>query len=240
MPDGQRIVSAFFGLDDGLPPNAAAFCPEAPGTDGLVVVLGLPLEAVDPTQFTVVTSVGQERTPRCATLSPATDPGESRSVLLTGDFGDAEDDPPERLLANLEGGESPALEAAVVPLEAGPSLVLAEAFPGSSNVDRSDARGCPDGTAQTIRVTWSGGVSLPGGGEAQPQDAGIYHVTVEAEGSPTDVQPTSLADLDDHDNHHELCLDTTDEVAQVRVEAGALVDPNGEVNGSTTVEPQPG
>lgn len=61
--DGEtpRMVSAFFGLDNALPPIASAFYAEAPGKDGMPVtfsrrVMGGP--SVDPKAFTVRTRSG--------------------------------------------------------------------------------------------------------------------------------------------------------------------------------------
>jgi hypothetical protein len=41
--------------------------------------------------------------------------------------------------------------------------------------------------------------------------------------------------LDDNDNNHRLCLDTTDSVLSVSFPAGHVVDPNGDLNPDTIV-----
>lgn len=68
-PAPARLLPAFFGLDNALPRGANNLCAGAAGQDGMPVM-----------------------------LSRTTDPGELRTVLLNGEFGDAENDPPERWL----------------------------------------------------------------------------------------------------------------------------------------------
>ncbi len=95
-----RALSAFFGLDDALPFRANRLCLGASGKDGMPVVLShtVDAETLQPEDFRVVTRSGTERTPICVTLRPASDPGELRTVLLIGDFGDEADDPPVKVL----------------------------------------------------------------------------------------------------------------------------------------------
>ena len=44
-----------------------------------------------------------------------------------------------------------------------------------------------------------------------------------------------LADLDDNDNNHNLCLNVADRAASVSFPAGHVVDPNGDLNPATEV-----
>ncbi|MDE0307384.1 MAG: hypothetical protein OXI87_21265 [Albidovulum sp.] len=55
------------------------------------------------------------------------------------------------------------------------------------------------------------------------------------DGSLRDVIPFALGDLGDGDNNHELCLDTADQPLSVSFPAGILIDPNDDLNPSTTV-----
>jgi hypothetical protein len=89
-----RLLSAFFGLDNGLSLRANLFCLGASGKDGMPVVLSRTIdpETLQPEDFQIVTRSGAVHTPHCVTLRPAQDPGELRTVLLIGEFGDASDD----------------------------------------------------------------------------------------------------------------------------------------------------
>jgi len=49
------------------------------------------------------------------------------------------------------------------------------------------------------------------------------------------VTPFALADLNDGDNNHLLCLDTTDRAIAVSFPAGHLTDPREDLNPSTTI-----
>jgi len=240
------VLSAFFGLD-ALPPIAAAICPQAPGQDGVVVNVSDELEAaaVEPSQWVVVTAAGRRAVPVCASLKPAIDPGERRTVLLIGDLG-SRADPPRRVeipdgLPTTDPARHNRYRAIafepVAPLADGPSIVIAE------HVDRpaldgpvTGPDGCPSTTQQVLRVAWAGGVSRPDGALTDNTDAARYHVAVRtADGSIHEVSPDALADVNDNDNYHQLCLATTDPAAAVRADPGAFVDPNGDPNPATNL-----
>ena len=55
------------------------------------------------------------------------------------------------------------------------------------------------------------------------------------DGSRAEVTPSGLADLDDSDNNHNLCLNVADRDVSVSFPAGHVVDPNGDVNPATEV-----
>ena len=125
----------------------------------------------------------------------------------------------------------------VTPLEAGPSLVLAEVVPaGEWSVSGRGSR-CPADTRQVIRVTWAGGVAPPNGDDAGDTERALYRVTVErADGTRDEIAPAALADLGDNDNNHHLCLDTVDPAISVAFPAGHLVDPNQDLNPDTRID----
>ncbi len=236
-----RALSAFFGLDNALPLGANLLCLGGSGKDGMPVVLShtVDAETLEPEDFRVVTRSGAERTPDCVTLRPASDAGERRTVLLIGQLGDAADDPPVQVRVvddlfsdGVMGGRVNfrGTQTHVTPLDAGPSLVVAEVV---SEDGQSD---CPDGVQQVIRVTWAGGVRRPDGDDAGDAERGLYRVTVQrADGSHDEIAPAALADLGDRDNNHLLCLDTSDPAVSVSFPGGHLVDPNQDLNPDTQV-----
>ena len=250
VANGQtaHLLSAFFGLDNGLGVGANRLCQGASGQDGMPVVLSHTVDpgSLDPEDFQIVTRSGIEHTPICVTLRPAGDAGELRTVLLIGEFGDAADDPPVKVLVvddlfsdgmtgdrvNFRGTQTQ-----VTPLDAGPSLVLAEVVPKDRRSTEGRGSACPEGTQQVVRVTWAGGVRLPSGGEPGEVERALYRVTVEhPDGSSDEIIPAALADLGDRDNNHLLCLDRSTPAVSVSFPAGHLVDPNRDLNPDTQVD----
>ena len=242
-----RLLSAFYGLDNGLGIGVNRICPGASGQDGMPIVLSHTIDpnTLQPEDFRVFTRSGAERTPFCVTLGPARDAGELRTVLLIGEFGDAANDPPVKVLVvgdllsdGMTGGpvNFRTTETHVTPLDAGPTLVLAEVVPKDEWSMPGRGSACPAGTQQVIRATWAGGVRLPNGDEAGDAERALYLVTVERpDGSPDEVAPAALADLGDRDNNHLLCLSTADQSVSVAFPAGHLVDPNQDRNPDTRV-----
>lgn len=243
-----RPLSAFFGLDNALPAGANLLCQGAAGKDGMPVVLSRTVDAetLQPGDFRIVTQSGSERIPLCTTFRPAGDPGELRTVLLIGEFGNADDDPPVKvlvvgdLLSDGVSGEPVnfrGMETSVTPLDAGPSLVLAEVVPEDRWSTESRGTACPEGTRQVVRATWAGGVRLPNGDELGDAERNLYRVTVERpDGSSDEIAPAALADLGDRDNNHLLCLDTSAAAVSVSFPGGHLVDPNQDLNPDTHVD----
>lgn len=181
--------------------------------------------------FQVTTASGKIGSLACATLSPAVDVGELRTVLLVGKYGSAVEDPPVRLeiVGNLHSIDNSVnfkgAEIMITPLEPGPSLVFAEIVPQDEwrlgdKGSNQRGTGCPaEGVQQTVRVAWAGGVVLENGDEPGDVERQLYTVTVAAaDGTIRDVIPIALGDLGDGDNNHKLCLDTTGLYACLSIE----------------------
>jgi len=240
-----RLLSAFFGLDNALPLRANFLCFGASGKDGMPVVLSHTIdpETLQPEDFQILTRSGHARTPHCVTLKPAQDAGELRTVLLIGEFGDAPGDPPVsvHVVGDLLSDSTPSVNfrgshSNVTPLDAGPSLVLAKVVPKSQWAINSKGTACPAGIQQVVRVTWNGGVRLPNRGEPGDAERRLYRVTVKrGDGSSDEIVPAALADLNDGDNNHLLCLDTTDPAVAVSFPEGHLIDPNRDLNPDTYI-----
>ena len=205
-------------------------------------------DSVRPEQFQITTRSGKLKTPKCATLRPAGDPGERRTVLLIGEFGNAETDPPEivTIVEDLFSDTAEPLNfrgqsVEVTPLSEGPSMVLAESL-GRDDwaVDRRGTQ-CPgEGVRQIIRVTWNGGVRLANGDEPGDTETQLYSLTMEPEQRARyTTHPIAIAELGDNDNHHLLCLDTDDKASAVSFPSGHFIDPNGDLNPDTRVMLQP-
>ena len=160
------ILSAYHGLDQ-LPAVASVLCGfNVAGDDGMPVVFStqLQVDSVVPESFMVIRSDECERVvPNCATLHPADEPLEKRTVLLTGDFG-TYGESPLRVevtgpLLTIDGESLLGLSTEdITPLEEGPQVVLAERFAPDTN---GLAGECPNGTAQVVQLTWEGGVTGP-------------------------------------------------------------------------------
>jgi hypothetical protein len=95
---------------------------------------------------------------------------------------------------------------------------------------------CPQGVKQVVRVTWAGGVRKAGGTDADESVRDLYRVAVQgADGTVKNVTPVALADLNDGDNNHLLCLDTAATVRSVSFPADRLIDPRDDLNPATSI-----
>lgn len=250
--NSAELLSAFFGLDDALPFLAGrVICEGAAGMDGMPVVFSheLNVQTLQPGDFKITAASGSVGEVRCLTLAPADDPGELRTVLLVGQYGSIHDQPETvEIVGNVLSKDNAlnfkGASVAVTPLETGPSLVVAEAVPHTqwmldhpgTALPFGGGTGCPTGTKQVLRVTWEGGVTKPNGKDADAVERDLYEVTYELPtGSTTTRPPFALADLEDGDNNHKLCLDSEDTVKAVSFPAGRLTDPRNDPNPATTV-----
>ena len=247
------LLSAFFGLDDGLPRFAnRVFCEGAAGKDGMPVVFSheIDVETLQAGDFEVVAESGAIGEITCVTPAPADDTGETRTVLVIGQYGSAEDQPIRveivgNLLSidgqmNFKGNRT-----TVIALEEGPTLVWSEDVPeaqwelGQPGTSFAGGGGdkCPVDTKQVVRVTWAGGITKPGGDEVDDIERAAYRVTMSFDdGSESELVPFAIADLGDGDNNHLLCLDRAGQPLQVDFPAGLVTDPREDLNPQTTIE----
>jgi hypothetical protein len=208
------------------------------------------ITTLEPGDFRITTASGAVGSIICLTLAPADDPGELRTALLAGEFGSAQDQPVKvAIIGNvlsLDGSVNfKGASVAVTPLEAGPTMVWAEIVPEAqwelgkqaTRLPWGGGSRCPVGTQQAVRVTWSGGVTKPGGRDsADDRERQLYKVTTfRTRGATAEITPFALADLNDGDNNHLLCLDTTDAATSVFFPAGYLIDPRGDLNPDTSI-----
>ena len=231
--ESVHILSAFFGLDNGIPGQLLR-CGLFGLQDGMPIVLDrrIPLPPLlDPSVFVVHRASGAESPVGCATLAPADEAEERRTILLVGEFA-SDGDPPVgveivgTLLTDDGVNAKGALIETVVPLAAGPSIVLAEHYL-ISELPTGGADECPADTDHIIKTTWEGGVSGPGG--ADLDESHRLGTTVEYASGEVRVA-TLLADAFDNDNHVEFCMSAPGEPVAITAGSGLYEDPNGDVN----------
>jgi hypothetical protein len=137
IPASGKLLSAFFGFDHALPVGSdIRICPGAAHQNGMPVIFDheLDVSTVQAGDFRVITRSGKVGSILCVTMMPAVDPGELRTALLVGDYGNARSDPPVKveIAGNiLSKGRTVNFKGAsmqVTPLEARPAIVLAGSF----------------------------------------------------------------------------------------------------------------
>ena len=236
QPQNSSILSAYHGLDQ-LPLAASLLCgSNVAGDDGMPVVFStqLQVDSVAPESFLVIRFDGESVVPNCATLHPADEPLEQRTVLLTGDFGTFAETPLRvevtGPLLTFDGESLLGLSTEdITPLEDGPRVVLAERFGPDTN---GLAGECPEGTTQVVQLTWQGGVTGPGNA-ALGEDQRLGTLVLLEDG--TTVNPLSLVD-DDPDNHVLACLSVDSPAQWVVVHEGLFHDPGDIANPATHAE----
>ena len=232
-----RILSAYHGLDP-IRPRATGLCglPPIGGQVGMPVTFSVQInsETVSATAFAVETSSGKFVTPLCATLRPALESLEQRTVLLIGPFS-PEDSLPVgveivKQLEDIEGNSLLGLRSEkVTALAAGPSLVFAEHFtPDASGLEGE----CPEETAQAVQLTWEGGVTGPQGADLAEAQRTAMLVLLE---NGDRVHPLILGD-DDPDNHVIACIAETSLAVSVSIIAGFFHDPGDDANPETNID----
>ena len=208
------------------------------------------VETMQAGDFRVVAESGAVGEITCVTPAPADDIGETRTVLIIGEYGSAEDQPAgveivgdllsKDGLLNFRGAET-----TVTALEEGPTLVWSEIVPESqwelgeagTSFPGGGGDSCPLGTKQVVRVTWAGGVTKPGGQEIDEVERAAYRV-ITSFGDEGEIRlvPFAIGDLGDGDNNHELCLDRVGLPLRVDFPAGVLTDPRDDLNPETSIE----
>jgi len=232
-----EILSIYHGLDP-LPPRATRLCglPPAANQDGMPVIFSVQIDGttISPEAFAVELSTGERVTPLCATLRPALEPLEQRTILLIGEFSPGDSLPAGvEIVSELNDSDDNSLlglsSNQVTSLESGPSLVLAELFaPDTPGL----AGKCPEQSSQAIQLVWQGGVTGPQGADLlEPQRLAV---SIELSNGIY-VHPDTLVD-DDPDNHVIACISASSEPISVIVEAGFFHDPGDDANPATEID----
>lgn len=240
-------LTAFFGLDNDLPPRAFPLYWRAWGLDGMPVVFSQEVdpETLQEEDFTITTKSGKTYIPDKVNLLPANEYYELRTALLIGEFGDYPEDPPT--LVSISGDlmsrwdenfKGQSLE--VIPLPDGPTIAWAEYFAFDHDYPYvASGRGCDcpkDSTKIVTRIIWTGGVRAMNGEDLQPYDVEPFSVLVWNGTDTTEVTPFKIADLADNDNFVDLCLAQDGIPLKAMVKENSAIDPNDDPNPYTERE----
>ncbi|MCP4751470.1 MAG: hypothetical protein GY866_11290 [Proteobacteria bacterium] len=242
-----RVLTSFFGLDNGLPLWAIGLSWTAPGKDGMPVVFSQEIdpETLNVSDFEITTSNGNKYKPDAVTLRPSNEEFELRTVLLIGEYGNHPDNPPVSVkivgdLMSRSGKNYKGQSVEVIPLEDGPVLSYAEYFKIDEDypyVEKKRGRDCPrEGTQTIVRTVWAGGVKALNGGQLGLKEMDAFQVTIIQDNETLIVKPFLLADLNDSDNNIDLCLKESGVPILVKVKDNIAIDPRGDKNPVTNAK----
>ncbi|MEN9768366.1 MAG: hypothetical protein RLZZ32_2326 [Cyanobacteriota bacterium] len=237
-----EFLSAFWGLDDGIQIQGA---PSATALDGMPITFSWLIDqtSIDPSDFKVILSDGTVTLPTAATLRPANESNETQTILLLGDFGDADLGViPVRvkLVGELIGAPPGSMRSEVFPrlvspsirnLSAGPYIVDAWRIP--SGFLANDANASTVGST-SIRIVWAGGITdYPTGAEVGDDVTRAYRLTYVYRGRNVTLAPLDLGDLNDGDNMHDLsfpAIPSGAKLKRISLPRRLVEDPNGDPN----------
>lgn len=236
-----RILTAFFGLDNDLPPRSRLIDRRAPGKDGMPLVFSLELDptTLDPADFSVTSQNGTVYPIEAASFLPANEEFELRTVLLIGEYGNYPDNPPMTVkvvgdLMSRTGANYKGQTIEVIPLEKGPVLSYAEYFTFTEDYPYvEDGGGCDCPKAETkmvVKAVWSGGIRAVNGEELGNDELDRFTIKLLQNGDTVSVHPFQLADLDDNDNNIDICIKEEGIPIYVEVEENTAIDPRDDKN----------
>ena len=193
----------------------------------------------------VTTAKGDVIQVEAASLLPANEEFELRTVLLIGEYGNHPDNPPVSVevvgdLMARTGQNFKGKSIEVIPLPEGPILSYAEYFTIDEDypyVEKGRGCDCPkDETNLVVKAVWSGGVRATNGDELGTNELLDFKVTIVKESDTISVTPFQLADLSDNDNNIDLCLKEEGIPIRLEVNENIAIDPNGDKNPKTEIE----
>lgn len=242
-----RILTAFFGLDNGLTQRARAIYRKAPGKDGMPLVFSHELDpnTLEGADFAVTTKNGKVFIVEAASFLPANEEFELRTVLLIGEYGNHPDNPPVSVevvgdLRARTGQNFKGKWVEVIPLEEGPVLSYAEYFTideAYPYMEKGGGCDCPkEETKMVVKVVWSGGVRAVNGKELGENELDDFIVTFVNGSDTTKVSPFKLADLGDNENNIDLCFKQAGIPILVQVNEHIAIDPNDDKNPKTQIK----
>ncbi len=241
-----KILTAFFGLDNALPRKANLIYNNAYGKDGMPLVFSHELDpsTIDGADFEVTTKNGTVHIVAVASLQPANEEFELRTVLLIGEYGNYPNNPPVSVkviddLMTRNGKNYKGQTAEVIPLEKGPVLSYAEYFTFTDDypyVEKGDGCDCPKKETQmVVKAVWSGGVRAVTGKELGDDELDKFTIKLLQNGDTISVHPFQLADLDDNDNNIDLCIKEKGTPFFLEVKENTAIDPRDDKNPKTQI-----
>jgi hypothetical protein len=242
-----KILTAFFGLDNGLTRRANIIYRKAYGKDGMPLVFSHELDpsTIDGADFKVTTKRGNVFQVEAASLLPANEEFELRTVLLIGEYGSYPDNQPVsvKVTSNLmsrTGYNYNGHSIDVIPLEEGPILSYAEYFKIDQDypyVEKGRGCDCPKSkTNIVVKAVWSGGVRATNGDELGESELNDFKVTMVKGSDTTIITPFQLADLSDNDNNIDLCIKEDGIPILLEVNENIAIDPNNDKNSKTKIK----
>lgn len=242
-----KILTAFFGLDNGLTFRARAIYWKAQGKDGMPLVFSHELDpkTLEGADFAVTTKNGKVFIVEAASFLPANEEFELRTVLLIGEYGNHPDNPPVSVevvgdLMARTGQNFKGQSVKVIPLEEGPVLSYAEYFTMDEKypyIAKGKGCDCPkEETKMVVKVVWAGGVRALNGKELGANELDDFIVTLVNGSDTIKVTPFKLADLGDSENNIDLCLKQAGIPILVQVNENIAIDPNDDKNPKTQVK----
>lgn len=242
-----KMLSAFFGLDNGLPPRSRLIWKGAPGKDGMPIVFSHEIDpqTLDASDFQVTTQKGDVFEVEHASYRPAVEAFELRTLLLIGEYGNYPDNEPLEVaivgdLKSRDGQNLKGQKITVTPLLEGPFISYAEYFKIDEDypyVEEGGGCDCPiSETEVVVRAVWSGGVRSKVGEEIGEAERKHFHVQLKVGQDTIEVNPFQIADLNDNENNIDLCLKEVGVPIAVRADANIAIDPNDDLNPVTEIE----
>jgi hypothetical protein len=239
-----KILTAFFGLDNGLTRRANIIYRKAYGKDGMPLVFSHELDpgSIEGADFEVTTKQGDIFLVEAASLLPANEEFELRTVLLIGEYGSYPGNQPVSVkvigdLVTRTGHNYKGKTVDVIPLEEGPVLSYAEYFVIDQDypyVRKGRGCDCPkDETKMVVKAVWSGGVRATNGNELGENELKNFRVTLVRGTEKIIVTPFLLADLSDNDNNIDICLKEDGVPILIEVNENTAIDPNNDKNPKT-------
>ncbi len=241
------MLSAFFGLDDGLTQKARLIWMKAPGKDGMPIVFSHEIDptTLDASDFQIKTQKGDIRGVEFVSYKPAVEEFELRTLLLIGKYGEYPDNEPVEVeiigaLKTRDGQELKGQKIAVTPLAEGPFISYAEYFKMDDQypyVEKGNGCDCPKSETQVVvRTVWSGGVRSKEGKQIGEAERKHFHVKLLVGKDTIEVNPFQIADLKDNENNIDLCIKEAGVPISVRADANIAIDPRDDLNPVTEIK----
>ncbi len=241
-----KMLSAFFGLDNGLTPQSRLIWRKAPGKDGMPIVFSHEIDpqTLDAADFQIKTQKGEIRGVEFVSYKPAVEEFELRTILLIGEYGDYPDNEPAEVtitgtLKTRDGRDLKGQKIAVTPLKEGPFISYAEYFKLDDQypyVEKGRGCDCPKTETQVVvKVVWSGGVRSKEGQEIGEAERKHFHVKLLVDRDTIEVHPFQIADLRDNENNIDLCIKEAGIPISVKADENIAIDPNDDLNPETEI-----